>query len=169
MRYLLAIVALVVTALCLLSPASHTVGMLRGQQQPTVAPELSPKLLAFLKPIEPAAGDSELQQKLKERHNVAVKLLELRVTEYKKGVRDIAPVFDAARIALDAKLDLDPSAKARIAVLEQSLELARQMEGNLQQQIDKGFGSKGDLERAKFARLTVEVELIKAKQKDGAK
>jgi hypothetical protein len=35
----------------------------------------------------------------------------------------------------------------------------------LQQQIDKGFGSRTDLERARFARLSVEAEILKAKQK----
>jgi len=162
MRYSLVYAALAGTALCFSSAPLHG-------QQPAGPPAVSPTILAFLKPVEPAAGDSELQQKLKERHNVALRLLEARINEYKKGVRDIAPVFEAARLAAEAKLDLDPSAKARVIVLEQTLELAKLFESNIQQQLDKGFGSKGDLERARFARLTVEVELIKAKQKDGLK
>jgi len=140
------------------------IGTLRGQK-PAGSPEISPKILAFLKPVEPAAGDSELQQKLKERHNAAVKLLEERINEYKKGVRDISAVFEAGRLAADAKLDLDPSPKARIAVLEQTLDAARELEASLQVQLDKGFGSKGDLQRARLARLSVEVDLLKAKQK----
>jgi hypothetical protein len=167
MRHTLATVALPVMVIGILSTGSIPVGPLRGQP-PAGPAELSPTILAFLKPVEPAAGDSELQQKLKERHNVAVKLLEARVNEYKRGVRDIAPVFEAARLAAEAKLDLDPSDKARVAVLEQTLEVARVIESSLQQQLDKGFGSKGDLERARFGRLTVEVELIKARQKLGS-
>src|SRR5262249_31334463 len=107
--------------------------------------------------------------KLKERFNAAVKLLDERVDEYKKGLRDIAPVYEAARLTAEAKLDLDPSPKARVTVLEQTLEVVKLFESNIQQQLAKGFGSKGDLERARYTRLTVEVELIKARQKDGGK
>src|SRR5215468_11259674 len=107
------------------------IGTLRGQK-PAGSPEISPKILAFLKPVEPAAGDSELQQKLKERHNAAVKLLEERINEYKKGVRDVSVVFEAGRLAADAKLELDPSPKARIAVLEQTLDAAKELEASLQ-------------------------------------
>jgi len=167
MRNSLAISALVLTALVVLAPGSSVV-TLRGQQ-PAGAPELNPKILAFLKPVEPAAGDSELQQKLKERHNAAVRLLEIRIAEYKKGVRDTGPVFEAAHLVSEAKLDLDPSPQARINVLEHTLEVAKLVESTFQQQIDKGFGSKGDLERARFARLTVEVQLLRAKEKSGAK
>jgi hypothetical protein len=40
---------------------------------------VSPKVLEFLKAISPVDGDDELAQKMKERHNVAAKLLDLRV------------------------------------------------------------------------------------------
>lgn len=136
-----------------------------GAQPPAGPPEVSPKILAFLKPVEIAEGDSELQKKLKERHNVAVKLLEERVNEYKKGVRDVSPVFEAARLTAEAKLDLSEGAEARTAVLEQLLDVAKLIESHLQQQLTKGFGSKADLERARYARLTLEVELLRTKQK----
>src|SRR5262249_7768993 len=159
MRHSRFIAALAAMVGLLMLPASYF------GQQPPGAPGISPKILAFLKPVEPAAGDSELQQKLKERHNAAVKLLEERINEYKKGVRDISAVFEAGRLAADAKLDLDPSPKARIAVLEQTLDAATELEASLQHQLDSGFGSKGDLHRARLAGLNVEVDLIKAKQK----
>ncbi len=155
---------MVVTASVLLAPGNATVSTLHGQQ-PGEPEALSPKILAFLKPVEIAEGDSELQKKLKERHNAAVKLLEERVSEYKKGARDIGPVFEAARLTAEAKLDLAEGAQARTAVLEQLLDVAKLIESHLQQQLTKGFGSKGDLERARYARLTLEVELLRAKQK----
>lgn len=133
-------------------------------QPPAGGKEISPKILAFLKPVAIAEGDGALQKKLKERHNVAVKMLDVRVDEYKKGVRDIGPVFEAARLASEAKLDLAEQAEARVAVLEQVLEVAQLIETHLQQQIDKGFGSRADVERARYARLTVEIELLRAKK-----
>jgi hypothetical protein len=135
-------------------------------QPPAGTPEVNPKILAFLKPVEIPEGDSELQKKLKERHNVAVKLLDERVNEYKKGVRDVSAVFEAARLTADAKLELAESKEARAEVLEQVLDIAKLIESHLEQQLKKGFGSKSDLERARLARLTVEVELLRAKSKD---
>jgi hypothetical protein len=138
-----------------------------GAQPQADAPVLSPKLLAYSKPIEAAADDSELTKKLKERHNSAVALLDERVKEYKKGTREISLVYEAARLAADAKLDLAADDSAKVEVLEQTLELAKLAEAHLQQQLAKGFGSKADLERARYARLTLEVDLLRAKQKAG--
>jgi hypothetical protein len=114
--------------------------------------------------VEIAEGDSDLQKKLKERHNVAVRLLDERVKEYKSGVRDAGQVFEAARLTAEAKLDLAETVEARRAVLEQTLDMARLIEGHLQQQLDNGIGSQGDLQRARYGRLSVEVELLRTQQ-----
>jgi hypothetical protein len=60
-------------------------------------------------------------------------------------------------------------AEARTAVLEQLLDVAKPIESHLQQQLAKVFGSKADLERARYARLTLKVELLRAKQKANPK
>jgi hypothetical protein len=162
MRFTQVAAASFLAAVFLFSPEAGTVGR-TAAQTPADAPKVSPEILAFLKPVAIAAGDSELQKKLKERHNVAVKMLEERVNEYKKGVRGINPVFEAARLTAEAKLDLAENAEARTAVLKQLLDVAKLIESNLAQQLDKGLVSKADLERARYARLTVEVELLRAR------
>ena len=164
MRYTLVAVASFLAAVFLFSSEACTVGK-TAAQTPADAPGVSPEILAFLKPVEIAEGDSELQKKQKERHNVAVKLLEERVNEYKKGVRDVSAVFEAARLTAEAKLDLAENAEARTAVLNQLLDVVKLIESNLAQQVAKGFGSKADLERVRYDRLTLEVELLRAKQK----
>jgi hypothetical protein len=164
MRYTLVAAASFLAAAFLFSSGVGTVGTTAAQTPPE-APAVSPEIQAFLKPVAIAGGDSELQKKLKERHNAAVKMLEERANEYKKGVRDINPVFEAARLTAEAKLDLAENAEARTAVLKQLLEVAKLIENNLTQQQVKGIGSKADLERARYARLTLEVELLRAKQK----
>jgi hypothetical protein len=163
MRFIVIISAasLVVAVLCLAGSGTSRSTAAMNQ---AVTQEVDPKILAFMKPVEIADGDSDLQKKLKERHNVAVLLLDERVNEYKRGVRDASFVFDAARLTSDAKLDLADTAEARSATLEQVLDIARLIEGHLQKQLDNGFGSKGDLERARYGRLSVEVEILKAKK-----
>src|SRR5262249_7042457 len=113
-------------------------GAVLAQQPPEKLP-ISTTGRAFLMPAEVGAKDTELERKLKERHNAAVKLLEARVQEYKKGIRDIGPVFEAARLAADAKVALATDAKARIAVLEQVLEVTKTVEEHLRQQVERGF------------------------------
>lgn len=129
------------------------------------SPAVHPDVLAFSKPVETADADDELLKKRKERHNAAVALLDERVAEYKAGSREMGVVFEAARLVAEAKLDLAETPEARVEALELTLKIAKLIESLLQQQVDKGFGSKGDLARAKHARLSVEVELLKAKGK----
>jgi len=166
MRYAFLAAASFLAAVFLFGWEAATVGRTRAQP-PAEPSKVSLEILAFLKPVEIAEGDSELQKKLKERHNVAVKMLEGRINEYKRGVRDFSSVFEIARLAADAKLDLAENEEARIAVLQKLVNLAKGTENNLAQQLAKGFGSKADFERSQYARLTLEVDLLRAKQKLG--
>jgi outer membrane protein TolC len=136
-------------------------------QPPADAPELPPQVRAFVTPLTIEPVDSELLKKQKERHTSAVKLLEGRVDEYKRGIRDFSAVFEAARFVAEVKLELADTDQKKVAVLEETLELAKLIEQRLQQQLDKGFGSQTDLEQARYARLSVEAEILKAKQKAG--
>lgn len=153
----------IVPALILATVLMVGMGVNSPAQQPAKAAEVPAKILAFLKAVEPAKDDSELIKKLKERHNTGVVLLEERVKEYKKGIRDLNLVFEAARMVVGAKLDLAERAEDKINVLGQSLEVAQLIENHVQKQLSHGFGSKADVERARFARLSVEVDLLKLK------
>src|SRR5512133_1943554 len=81
------------------------------------AHEISPSVTAFMKRVEAAPGDDALRQKLKERHNTAVRLLELRVDSYRRGIDDSQKVFEAARLVAEAKLDLAQDDDERRAAL----------------------------------------------------
>src|SRR3954466_16177171 len=56
------------------APASGGGGAASGDVNPAIA--------AFMKPMQADQDDDALRQKLKERHNTAVRLLELRVNAY---------------------------------------------------------------------------------------
>jgi hypothetical protein len=156
--------AVACTAALLICLAGSVVSRSTAAQPRGGVPEVDPRVLAFVKPVELADGDSDLQKKLKERHNAAVRLLDERVKEYRSGVRDASQVFEAARLTAEAKLDLAESAEARRTVLEQTLDMARVIESRLQQHLDNGIGSQGDFQRARYGRLSVEVELLRAQQ-----
>ena len=120
--------------------------------------------MAFVKPTAEAESDDELTKKLKERHNVAASLLEARVEEYKRGVIQLALVLEAARLVVEAKLDLAQDDAARLAVFQDALEVAKLIEGHQQGMFDAGVGSKSDFLRARLARVAIEVQILKAKQ-----
>lgn len=131
----------------------------KGDSKP---PEVGQRVLDFIKPV-PVEGD-ELRQKLAERHNAAVGLLEAREQEYKQGVRDLSFVLEAARLVVEAKLDLADSEEARMAVFKEALEVAKLLEDHTRTLMENGVGSKADYQRARLGRLTIEVQILKAKQ-----
>jgi hypothetical protein len=127
-------------------------------------PDVNPRVLTFIKPIAASESDDELTKKLKERHNVATSLLEARVAEYKTGVSDLTLVLEAARLVAEAKHDLAQDDAARLAVLGDTLEISKLIESHQQAKFDAGVGSKSDLQRARLARLSVEVQILKMKR-----
>src|SRR5687768_7639816 len=128
------------------------------------AAEVDPVIEAFMKPVEVAEDDTELRRKLTERHNIAVRLLELRVKDYRRGITPVSPVFEAARTAADAKLDLAANDEERERTVQQVVDVSKVVEQTLEKQVRSGFGSEADLERARLARVTAEVELLKLKE-----
>jgi hypothetical protein len=123
--------------------------------------EVDPAVASFMKPIDIAQGDDELRQKMKQRHNTAVRLLELRIEMYRKGVSDVSGVFEAAREVADADRDLAQSAEEREAAAKHFVEVLRAGEKRLEDQWKSGVGSEANLLRARLARETAEVELLK--------
>jgi len=162
------VIAILASLLMLLSVAQRAA---RAEDAATTQPaaggggstDISPAIAALMQPVQLADGDDELRQKLKERHNTAVHLLELRVDEYHKGLSDLTPVFEAARLVGEAKLDLAQNADERRAALEQTLAASNVLQSRIEKQLQKGFGSEADLTRARLVRETAEVELLKLK------
>jgi hypothetical protein len=130
---------------------------------PAAAP-VDPVIAAFMKPVEAAEGDTEMRRKLAERHNIAVRLLEFRVKDYRRGITPLSPVFEAARTVADAKLDLAGNDEERAKTVQQVVDVSKVIEQTLEKQVRSGFGSEADLERARLARVTAEVELLKLKE-----
>ena len=154
------VVAMVAHAAALAAPAPAPA----AANQPAGARpvhEVDPAIAAFMKPVEIAAGDDELRQKMKQRHNTAARLLEVRIESYRKGVSDVNGVFEAAREVADADRDLAQSAEEREAAAKHFVEVLQAGEKRLEEQWKAGVGSEANLLRAKLARETAEVDLLK--------
>jgi len=114
--------------------------------------------------MDVAQGDDAIRQKLVERHNTAVRLLQLRLDAYHRGIGDAQSVFEAARLVEQAKLEIAQSPAERQTVLEQLVEITKAVESRLEKQFQRGIGSESDLQRARLARETAEIDLLKIKQ-----
>lgn len=123
--------------------------------------EVDPAVASFMKPVEIAQGDDELRQKMKQRHNTAVRLLEVRTESYRKGLADASGVYEAAREVADANRDLAQSDEERQAAAKHFVDVLRAGEKRLEEQWKAGVGSESNLLRARLARETAEVELLK--------
>jgi hypothetical protein len=145
------------------TPAGAAAGADARSARPDTRPlqEVDPAVAAFMKPVDAAPGDDEMRQKLKQRHNTAVRLLELRVESYRKGLADVSAVFEAAREVADSDRDLAQSADERQAAARQFANVLRAGERRLEEQLKAGFGSEANLLRTRLARETAEIELLK--------
>ena len=66
---------------------------------------------------------------------------------------------------LQAKLALADTPEATVRTLEESLEVARLIETHAKDLLDKKAGTQDEVELARYTRLGIEIDLLKAKQK----
>lgn len=141
-----------------------------AQNPPTTIPataaarEVDPAVAAFLQSIEPSTENDPLRQRLIERHNTAVRLLQAHIERYRTGVADASAIFEAAREVADAKMGLARDAPERLAIAREVLEVSRAVESRVEKQWKAGLGPEINLLRARLARETAEIELLKLQQ-----
>src|SRR5688572_23101815 len=102
--------------------------------------EVDPAVERFMKLVEPAAEDDALRGKLIERHNTAVRLLELHIERYRNGVADSSAVFESAKDVAEAKMSLARTPAERAAAARQVVEVTRAVEARVEKQFKAGLG-----------------------------
>ena len=150
----------------LLKPVVAVAADRSAASRPSTAPapqEFNAVTEAFLKPAEVVAGDDALRQKLKERHNTLLHILQLRVQGYRKGLNDAAPIYDAVEMVAEAKMDLAQNDQEREAAAQHLLDVTKVVEERAEKQLKAGFGSEVDVDRAKVLRENAEIQLLKLK------
>src|SRR5438477_9704262 len=120
----------------LLIIGATAIGMLAtlatAQPAPTTRPagasikaEIEAKFQSLVTNIPADPSDSELRAKLKERHNSAARLLDLRLKEFQKGTRDLSGVYESARIVAESQLDLSQTQQERENYIQQAIAEAK--------------------------------------------
>ena len=129
--------------------------------------ELIAKLLDLSKEKKKLAlgkNDDEMRQLLIRRYNIAVEELGLRCEDFKKHLATKATVVEAGKQLLHAELEMQTTPGDRLKVLEKSHDLASWYEKRLEGALKNGLITRAELLRVRFVRLTVEIEIAKAKQ-----
>jgi outer membrane protein TolC len=124
--------------------------------------EKSPLLTG--KPLRIDPKDDELQKLLKERYNAAQAGVEVFLKQYQAGVVDLDHVFEASRRLRVARLELCEKPEEKIACLEELVRFMKSIEQLAEGKSRAGVESNVDVMRARYYRLDVEIELLRAKR-----
>jgi hypothetical protein len=130
------------------------------------AAKLSPKVMEVINGpvLELKDDDPPLLRLKKERFNAALKEVKARYDLYNRGLTRIPELIDVGERLFAAEANLyedDPEKKAD--ALQRQLDVYTEAETNLEKQVKDGLATQADLERLRYDKLTVQINLFKAK------
>jgi hypothetical protein len=129
------------------------------------AAKLSPKVMEVINGpvLELKDDDPPLLRLKKERFNAALKEVKARYDLYNRGLTRIPELIDVGERLFAAEADLydDPEKKAE--ALQRQLDVYIEAETNLEKQVKDGLATQADLERLRYDKLSVQINLFKVK------
>jgi hypothetical protein len=145
--------AIAVLSISLLHPA-----LLYAQSH---AVQSSPKIVEVLNtaPLDIKDEDTQLIKLKKMRFNAAIAEAKERYNLFKKGQTKFTDLVDVGQRVLTAQADLAQSPEERAQVLDKQLQVFAEAEDNLDNQIKDGKGQAADLDRLRYERFGVEIDL----------
>jgi hypothetical protein len=143
-------------ALCSISLLCPT--LVRAQSH-SVQP--GPKVTEVLDtaPLDIKDEDTQLIKLKKMRFNAAIAEAKERYALFKKGQAKFPDLVDVGQRVLTAQADLAQSPEERAQVLDKQLEVFAEAEDNLDKQVKEGKGQAADLDRLRYERFGVEIDL----------
>ena len=137
------------------------VGGTAARAQTARAIQLSPKVIEVLNmpPLELKDDDSDLLKLRKQRFNAALNEAKDRYTLYKNGLTRLTDLIEVGQRVLSAQADLALTPEERTTILQKQLGIYNEAEENLDKQVKAGRGQAADLERLRYDRLGIEIDL----------
>jgi hypothetical protein len=129
------------------------------------AAQLSPKVMAVVNGplIELKANDPPLLRLKKERFNAVLQEAKARFDLYDRGLTRLPELIDVGERLFSAEVDLYDQPEQKVQVLQRHLDVYTEAEANLEKQVKDGLATQADLERVRYNKLSVEIDLFKAK------
>ena len=147
--------------LAILIFASSLQGTLYAQR----AAKLSPKVMAVINGplLELKDDDQPLLRLKKERFNAALKEAKARFDLYKRGLTKLPALIEVGERLFGAEVGLYDKPEDRVRVLQHQLDVYNEAEGNLEKQVKEGLTTQADLERLRYNKASLEIDLFAAK------
>jgi len=127
--------------------------------------KFSPKVLEVLNtpPLETKDDEDPLVRLKKERFNAALNEAKARFDLYRRGLTKLPDLIEVGERLFGAEVDLYDKPEDRVRVLQRQLDVYNEAEGNLERQVKEGLAPQADLERLRFNKVSLEIELLSAK------
>jgi hypothetical protein len=127
--------------------------------------KLSPKVIAVVNMplVELKDNDAPLLRLKKERFNAALNETKARFDLYKRGLTRVPELIEVGERLFGAEVDLYDKPEDKAQVLERHLDVYREAEENLEKQVKEGLATQADLERLRYNKLSVEIDLFNLK------
>ena len=127
--------------------------------------KLSPKVMAVINssPAELKDDDSALLRLKKERFNAALNEAKARFDLYNRGLTRIPDLIAVGERLFGAEVDLYDNPEDKTRVLQRQLEVYNEAETNLEKQVRDGLATQADLERLRFNKASLEIDLLNLK------
>jgi len=127
--------------------------------------KLSPKVMAVINsaPAELKDDDSPLLRLKKERFNAALNEAKARFDLYNRGLTRIPDLIAVGERLFGAEVDLYDSPEDKARVLQRQLDVYNEAETNLEKQVKDGLATQADLERLRFNKASLEIDLLNLK------
>jgi hypothetical protein len=131
-------------------------------QQPT---KLSPKVMAIVNVqlAELKDDDPPLLRLKKERFNAALREAKARIDLYGRGLTRLPELIEVGERLFGAEIDLYDKPDQKAQVLESQLDVYIEAEANLEKRVKEGLATQADLERLRYNKYSVEIDLFNAK------
>ena len=127
--------------------------------------KLSPKVMAVINspPAELKDDDSPLLRLKKERFNAALNEAKARFDLYNRGLTRIPDLIAVGERLFGAEVDLYDNPEDKTRVLQRQLDVYNEAETNLEKQVRDGLATQADLERLRFNKASLEIDLLNLK------
>ena len=127
--------------------------------------KLSPKVIAVVNMplVELKDDDAPLLRLKKELFNAALNETKARFDLYKRGLTRVPELIEVGERLFGAEADLYDKGEEKAQVLQRQLDVYTEAEANLEKQVREGLATLADLERLRYNKLSVEIDLFKAR------
>ena len=129
------------------------------------AVKFRPKAMEILNTpsVELKDNDPPLLRVKKERFNAALNEAKARFEMYKRGLIRLPDLIEVSERLFGAEVDLCDKPEEKAQVLQRQLDTYNMAEANLEHQVKTRLATRADLERLRYNKASVEIELLNVK------